>query len=164
MVFVNTVSENMSRFTKREIKGAELARSLCRTLDRSSMKDYKWIIQSHQIKDSLVAVQDIDVAISIWGKNYHPKQISTGYQRLHQGPQGIVEAPPERVPDDGHNLREQNPVFFCHLAEKSVLRLFIILRTARCHTHSRPSRRFTNVISIAAFASLSCMLMESSLL
>jgi hypothetical protein len=61
MVFVNKVSENMSRFAKREIKGAELARSLYRTLDRPSMKDYKWIIQSHQIKDSPVTVQDIDV-------------------------------------------------------------------------------------------------------
>jgi hypothetical protein len=69
MVFVNTVSKNMSHFTKQEIKGAELARSLYRTLDSPSMKDYKWIIQSHQIKDSSVTVKDVDVAASIWGKN-----------------------------------------------------------------------------------------------
>jgi hypothetical protein len=69
MAFVSTVAENMSRFTKREIKGAEVARSLYRTLDRPSMKDYKWIVRSHQIKDSPVTVQDIEVAISIWGKN-----------------------------------------------------------------------------------------------
>jgi hypothetical protein len=48
--------------------------------------------------------------------------------------------------------------------QESVLRLLIILRTVRYHTYSRPSRRFTNIISIAAFASLLCMLMESSLL
>jgi hypothetical protein len=33
------------------------------------MKDFKWIIQSHQIKDSPVTVQDVEVATSIWGKN-----------------------------------------------------------------------------------------------
>ncbi len=33
------------------------------------MKDYKWIMQSHQIKDSPVTVEDVDVAMSIWGKN-----------------------------------------------------------------------------------------------
>jgi hypothetical protein len=48
MVFVNTFAENMSRFTKRQIKGAEVARSLHRTLDRPSMKDFKWIIRSNQ--------------------------------------------------------------------------------------------------------------------
>jgi hypothetical protein len=33
------------------------------------MKDFKWIIQSHQIKDNPVTVQDVEDAISIWGKN-----------------------------------------------------------------------------------------------
>jgi hypothetical protein len=67
--FVNTVAENKSSFSKRQIKGAEVARTLYRTLDCPSMKDSKWIIRSHQIKDSPVTVQDVEVAISIWGKN-----------------------------------------------------------------------------------------------
>jgi hypothetical protein len=33
------------------------------------MKDFKWVIQSNQIKDCPVTVQDIDVAQKIWGKN-----------------------------------------------------------------------------------------------
>jgi hypothetical protein len=33
------------------------------------MKDFKWVIQSNQIKDCPVTVQDIDVARKIWGKN-----------------------------------------------------------------------------------------------
>jgi hypothetical protein len=33
------------------------------------MKDFKWIIRSHQIKDSPVTVQDVEVATSIWGKD-----------------------------------------------------------------------------------------------
>jgi hypothetical protein len=69
LTFVNTVAENMSRFSKRQIKGAEVARTLYRTLDSTSIKDFKWIIRSHQIKDSPVTLQDIEVATSIWGKD-----------------------------------------------------------------------------------------------
>jgi hypothetical protein len=44
LTFVNTVSENKEGFTKRHIKGADLARSLYRTLSYPSMKDFKWVI------------------------------------------------------------------------------------------------------------------------
>jgi hypothetical protein len=67
--FVNTVSENKEGFTKRQIKGAELARTLYKTLSYPSMKDFKWVIRSNQIKDCPVTVQYIDVALKIWGKN-----------------------------------------------------------------------------------------------
>jgi hypothetical protein len=33
------------------------------------MKDFTWVIQSNQIKDFPVTVEDIDVALKIWGKN-----------------------------------------------------------------------------------------------
>jgi hypothetical protein len=69
MSFINTVAENKTSFSKQQIKAAEVTRSLYRTLDCLSMKDFKWIIQSHQIKDNPVTVQDVEVAISIWGKN-----------------------------------------------------------------------------------------------
>jgi hypothetical protein len=42
--FVNTVSENKEGFTKRQIKGAELARTLYKTLSYPSMKDFNWVI------------------------------------------------------------------------------------------------------------------------
>jgi hypothetical protein len=68
--FVNTVSGNKEGFTQRQIKGAELARTLYATLSYPSWKDYKWVIQSNpQIKDCPVMVQDADVALKIWGKN-----------------------------------------------------------------------------------------------
>jgi hypothetical protein len=69
LAFVNTVSENKERFTKRQIKIAELARTLYKTLSYPSMKDFKWVIQSNQIKYCPVTFQDIDVARKIWGKN-----------------------------------------------------------------------------------------------
>jgi hypothetical protein len=68
LAFVNTVSENKEG-SKRQIKSAELAHTLYKTLSYPSMKDFKWVIQSNQIKDCPVTVQYIDVARKIWGKN-----------------------------------------------------------------------------------------------
>ena len=69
LAFVNTVAENKLNFTKRQIKDAEVARILYATLGCPSIKDFKWIIWNHQIKDSPVTLQDIEVAISIWGES-----------------------------------------------------------------------------------------------
>jgi hypothetical protein len=44
LTFVNTVSENKTGFTKRQIKCAELAQNLYKTLSYLSMKDFKWVI------------------------------------------------------------------------------------------------------------------------
>jgi hypothetical protein len=57
MTFVNTVSENKTGFTKRQIKCAEIARNLYKTLSYQSMKDFKWVIHSNQIKDCPVTIQ-----------------------------------------------------------------------------------------------------------
>jgi hypothetical protein len=69
LAFASTFFENKEGFTKRQIKGAETARALYTTLSYQSMKDFKWVIRSNQIKDCPMTVQDIDVAIKIWGKN-----------------------------------------------------------------------------------------------
>jgi hypothetical protein len=68
-IFVNTVSENKAGFTKRQIKEAEVARSLNSKLNYPSWKDFKWIIRSNQIKDCPVTVDHVDTALKIWGKN-----------------------------------------------------------------------------------------------
>ena len=41
LAFVNTVSENKSGFTKRQIKAAKAARTLYATLSHPSLKDLK---------------------------------------------------------------------------------------------------------------------------
>jgi hypothetical protein len=66
---INTVSENKMGFTKRQLKGAELARTLYSNLGYPSMKDFKWVIQSNQIKDCPVTVDDVVTANKIWGKD-----------------------------------------------------------------------------------------------
>ena len=56
-------------FTKRQLKGAELARTLYSNLGYPSMKDFKWVIQSNQIKDCPVTVDDVMTANQIWRKD-----------------------------------------------------------------------------------------------
>ena len=67
--FINTVVGNKEGFTKRQIKGAQEARELYAKLGYPSVKDYKWIIQSNQIKDCPITVQNIDDSTKIWGKD-----------------------------------------------------------------------------------------------
>jgi hypothetical protein len=69
LTFVNTVSENKQGFTKRQLSDTECARSLYVTLNYPSMKDFKWIVQSNQIKDYPVKIVNIDVAAKVWGKS-----------------------------------------------------------------------------------------------
>ena len=66
---IHTVSENKMGFTKRQLKAAELARTLYSNLGYPSMKDFKWVIQSNQIKDCPITVDDIVTAHKIWGKD-----------------------------------------------------------------------------------------------
>jgi hypothetical protein len=77
MAFVNTVAENMSKFSKREVKGAEAAKALHVALERPSIDNYNWIVRSNQIKDSPVTLRDVQVATSIWGKSFSKFEGST---------------------------------------------------------------------------------------
>jgi hypothetical protein len=66
--FINTVDDNKKAFSKRQLKGAALAQTLYATLGYPSVKDFKWVIQSNQIKDCPVTVQDVITAHQIWGE------------------------------------------------------------------------------------------------
>jgi hypothetical protein len=84
LAFVSTVSENKEAFTKRQIKGAETARTLYATLSYPPMKDFKWVIRSNLIKDWPMTVQDVDVAHQIWGKNIAPLKGKTNRSESHR--------------------------------------------------------------------------------
>jgi hypothetical protein len=47
LTFSNTVSKNKQGFMKRQIKGADTVRTLYKTLNYPSMKDFKWLIRSN---------------------------------------------------------------------------------------------------------------------
>jgi hypothetical protein len=83
LTFSNTVPENKAGFTKRQIKGAELARTLYKTLSYPSTKDFKWVTGSNKINDCPVTIQDIDVVMKIWGKNIAALKGKTTRRKTH---------------------------------------------------------------------------------
>jgi hypothetical protein len=93
--FVNTVSENKTGLTKRKIKCAEIAQNLCKTLSYPSMKDFKWVIRSNQIKYCPVTIQDIDVATKIWGNNIAGLKGKTTRRKTHPVARDYVKVPKE---------------------------------------------------------------------
>jgi hypothetical protein len=95
LTFFNTVSENKTDFTKRQIKCAELTRNLYKTLSYPSMKDFKWVIRSNQIKDCPVMIQVIDVAMKVWGKNIATLKGKTTRSKTHPETRDYVKVPKE---------------------------------------------------------------------
>jgi hypothetical protein len=93
MNFVNTVLENKTGFTKQQIKCAEIARNLYKTLRCPSMKDFKWVIRSNQIKDCPATIQDIIVATKIWGKNIAALKGKTTRSKMHPLARDYVKVP-----------------------------------------------------------------------
>ena len=67
--FVTTVKGNKAHFTKHQIEGAEKAWAQHASLGFPSKCDFKWILQSNQIVDCPVTLQDAEVAYKIWGPN-----------------------------------------------------------------------------------------------
>ena len=67
--FMETVAGNKKGFTKQQIKGPETAKGLYTTLLYPSIKDYKWMIHSNQVKNCLVTVEDAATASKIWENN-----------------------------------------------------------------------------------------------
>jgi hypothetical protein len=93
MTLVNTVSENKTGFTKRQIKCAEIARNLYKTLSYPSIQDFKSVIWSNQIKDRPVMIQDIDVATKIWGNNIAALKGKTARSKTHPMARDYVKVP-----------------------------------------------------------------------
>jgi hypothetical protein len=65
--FMETVESNMLLFTKRQIHSANLAPNLQAGLAFPSNADMKWALQSNLIKNCLVTVKDMGMAIKVWG-------------------------------------------------------------------------------------------------
>ena len=67
--FMTTVDGNKMHFSKRQIAGAEKAQTLHASLGFPSQHGFKWILQSNQVMDCPVTVQDAEIAYRIWGPN-----------------------------------------------------------------------------------------------
>jgi hypothetical protein len=77
------------------MKCAEIAQNMYKTLSYPSMKDFKWVIWSNQIKDCPVTIQDIDVATKNWGKNIAALKGKTTRSKTHPVARDYVKVPKE---------------------------------------------------------------------
>jgi hypothetical protein len=59
------------------------------------MKDFKWVICSNQITVCPVTIQDIDVAMKIWGKNIAAIKGKTTRSKTHPVARDYVKVPKE---------------------------------------------------------------------
>ena len=59
---MQTVNENLSRYTKREIEAAQEAKSAFIKLGRPSMKDFKELVTKAKLTNCLLTVKEIDCA------------------------------------------------------------------------------------------------------
>ena len=68
-VLITTVKENLTDYTTREIKAANEVRKLTRLLGYASPEELKKMIRNGTLLNNSVTSQDVDRAISIWGKD-----------------------------------------------------------------------------------------------
>jgi hypothetical protein len=66
-----------------------------KTLSYPSMKDFWWVIYNNQIKEFPVTIQDIDVAMKIWGKNMSAPKGKTTRSKTHPVARDYVRVPKE---------------------------------------------------------------------
>jgi Reverse transcriptase (RNA-dependent DNA polymerase) len=66
-LFVNTVAANKSRYTRRELARADLARRLQGTIGRPSTKDFLNIVNKHLLTNCPITAADIIAAEEIYG-------------------------------------------------------------------------------------------------
>ena len=65
--FVNLTTENKSNFTNAQVKAAERARVLFRTLGMPSCQKIIKLLESNAIKNCSVTSKDVKTALFIWG-------------------------------------------------------------------------------------------------
>src|ERR1700733_10273885 len=66
-VLVETVQENLMRFTVRQVALAEEAKRLYHKLGRPALKDYIQLVRTNGIKNCPITVDDINRAVTLWG-------------------------------------------------------------------------------------------------
>jgi hypothetical protein len=133
------------------------------TLSYPSMKDFKWVIRSNQIKDCPVKIQYIGVATKIWGKNITALTRKTTRSKTHLVARDYVKVPKEVL-----KLHKEvflttdiffvNKIPFIETYSKDVIQLSIISQTGLSRKYSRLSRKFTSTTYNVVSTSRRCML------
>ena len=67
--FINTFFGKKEGYNQRQIKSAEVSKTLYAKLCYPYWKYFKWVIKINQIKDCPVTVEDVNIFLDIWGNN-----------------------------------------------------------------------------------------------
>lgn len=92
-IFVNTVAGNQSRYTKRQIARADLARSLQQTIGRPSTQDFIKILNDNLIPNCPVTANDVVIAEEIYGPDTGSLQGKTTRRKVGHVSARITEVP-----------------------------------------------------------------------
>jgi hypothetical protein len=68
---LTTVESNKQLYTKRQVERAEKARKLYQIIGLPSLRDYKQVIQTNQIKNCPVTIEDIKICEQIFGPDIY---------------------------------------------------------------------------------------------
>ena len=90
---MTTVADNKKHYSKQQIKAAERAQELYGNFTYPYAADYRWSIHSNQIKECPMVVQDIDVTISIWGKDIFALKVKTTGKKKIPVTEDLIQVP-----------------------------------------------------------------------
>ena len=95
--FLNTVAENKKLYTKKQVEGAERARKLYQVIGFPSIRDYIHVIQTNQIKNCPVTVEDVRIAQKIFGTDIYALKGKTTRRPQRALVNDYVEIPRELI-------------------------------------------------------------------
>ena len=97
VAMVNTVKENESLYSKRQVDGARKARDLYRMIGCPSMKDFKHIVQTRQIVNCPVTLENAKLCEKIYGLDVYALKGKTVRKKPEVVVSDYVEVPEELV-------------------------------------------------------------------
>ena len=92
---VETVKNNLSKFTKRQIERAKTARRAYGMVGRPSPRDFRNMIRGHMINNCPVTTEDIDNADIIYGPDVPALKGKTVRTQSQPVTTDVVKIPPE---------------------------------------------------------------------
>ena len=93
--FVQTVDENLSLFTNRQVVRAKQARELYEMIGRPSIHDFLGIINNHLLPNNRITARDVMTAEEIFGKDLGAIQGKTTRNKTEPVPSDYVNMPPD---------------------------------------------------------------------
>ena len=96
-IFVQTVEENLKKYSQRQLDGAYRARELLHALSCPSVPDLKRALQQNAISNCPVSIRDIEVASDIFGPDIASLKGKSTRHKERPYVEDIVTIPPELV-------------------------------------------------------------------